>query len=67
MHKAFDLVLGSVVCLFGVGVGYFCLKAIDFNNLVINRKLALMVVVPLFIIGVGLQRIFKRRVPAPRR
>jgi len=25
------------------------------------------VVVPLFIIGVGLQRIFKRRVPAPRR
>ena len=65
MKKAFDLVLGSVVCLFGLVLGYFFLKTIDFGNLVINRKLVLSFVVPGAIVLVGLQRIFKRRAPAP--
>ena len=66
MKKAFDLVLGSGVCLFGLVLGWFFLKTIDFGNLVLNRKLVLSVVVPATIVLVGLKRIFTRRAPAPR-
>ena len=66
MKKAFDLVLGSVVCLFGLVLGWVFLKTIDFGNLVLNRKLVLSVVVPATIVLVGLKRIFTRRAPAPR-
>ncbi len=66
MHKAFDLVLGLVVILFGVGIGYLFLKSVDFNNLVINRKLVIGVVVPVAIVGMGLKRIFTPRGRPPR-
>ena len=66
MMKVFDLVLGSAICLFGVLVGYLILKGFDLNNLVINRKLVIGVVVPFAIILIGLKRIFKKRIPAPR-
>ena len=64
--KVFDLVLGSAISLFGVLVGYLLLKSLDLSNLVINRKLVIGVVVPSAIILIGLKRIFKKRIPAPR-
>lgn len=61
MMKAFDLVLGSAICLFGVLVGFLLLKSLDLNNLVLSRKLVIGVVVTGAIILIGLKRIFKKR------
>jgi hypothetical protein len=66
VHKLFDLVLGTVVCLFGVGIGALFLKTLDVNPLVIDRKLAILVLVPCALVGIGLKRIFKKRGPPAR-
>jgi hypothetical protein len=65
MMKAFHLVLGSAICLFGVLIGYLFLRSLDPNNLALSKKLAIGVVVPGAIILIGLKRIFKKRIPAP--
>ena len=64
--KLFDLVLGSAVCLFGVFIGWIIFKQMNVDSIAFNRKTVIAVVVPLFIIGVGIKRIFKKRGAAPR-
>jgi len=63
--KVFDVVLGTAIFLFGVLVGFLVLKTLDINHLVIDRTFVFMVMTPCVIVGVGVQRIFKKR-PAAR-
>jgi len=67
MRKAFDLVLGLSFIIFGVGLGLLIFRKFDFAHIEVNRKLVLMILTPLVIIGVGVKRILMKHPAAPSR